>query len=156
MFFKNNSYIAYKDSNDVKHILTDIMSRIYYKSGFDNEKALYTLYDVREGERPEDVSFKFYGSQEYHWVILLFNEIINSYEEWYMTEQQVIDIAQSKYSDIYATHHHEKDGFINSTGTGKLVTNLDYEISLNESKRRIRILNNIHLKIFLDEYRKKL
>lgn len=156
MFFKNNSYIAYKDSNDVKHILTDIMSRIYYKSGFDNEKALYTLYDVREGERPEDVSFKFYGSQEYHWVILLFNEIINSYEEWYMTEQQVIDIAQSKYSDIYAIHHHEKDGFINSTGMGKLVTNLDYEISLNESKRRVKILNNIHLKIFLDEYRKKL
>lgn len=153
MTFKNFPYIAYRlPDGDIK-VLKDIMVRVYYKSGFDNEKSIYNFYDIGDGERPEDVSFKVYGSQEYHWVILLFNEILDPYNDWYMSQSDLLKYTKGKYQNINEIKHYvDSDGYINYEGLGNPITNYDYEISINDDRRQIKILSGEYLKVFVDEY----
>jgi len=154
--FKNFPHIAYVLPDGNKKVLKDIMIRIYYKSGFDNEKSLYNFYNVEDGERPEDVAFKVYGSQDYHWVILLFNEILDPYYDWYMSQSDLLKYTKSKYTNIYGTKHHlDDEGYVNSLGVGTLITNYAYESEKNEKKREIKVLSPQYLKVFVDEFNKE-
>ena len=40
---------------------------------------LFDTYDVRNGERPEDIAFKWFGNAELHWVILMTNNVTDRY-----------------------------------------------------------------------------
>jgi len=151
--FQNYPHIAYKLPDGERKILKDMMVRVYYRGGFDDEKATYNFYDVLDGERPEDVSFKAYGSQDYHWVILLFNEMLDPYYDWYMSQSNLLKYVKGKYDDMNAIKHYvDNEGYINSVGIGVAVTNFDYEYELNEKRRRIKILSPIYLKKFIDEH----
>lgn len=153
MTFKNFPHIAYTLPDGDTKILKDIMVRVYYKSGFDDEKSIYNFYDIGDGERPEDVSYKVYGSQEYHWVILLFNEILDPYNDWYMSQSNLLKYVKSKYTNMTDVHHYvDGDGYVNYEAVGTPVTNYDHELTLNEDKRQIKLLSGEYLKIFVDAY----
>ena len=73
-------------------IVVDLMTRVKVREKVLNEISLYDKYDVPSGERPEDTAFKHFGSAEYHWVVLLTNNITDAYYDWPMSEQNFEDI----------------------------------------------------------------
>lgn len=157
MSFKNYPHLVYTLPDGDKKILKDIMVRIYYKSGFDDEKAIYNFYSIGDGERPEDVSLKVYGSQKYHWVILLFNEILDPYNDWYMSQSDLLKYTKDKYQNINDIKHYvDSDGYINYNGLGNPITNYDFEIAINDTRREIKILSSQHLKTFINSYNESL
>ena len=78
---------------------------------------------------------------------------------FFISTNNLIKYCQSKYTNIYATHHYEDaDGYkVNSTQPGSTpISNFTYEEDLNESKRRIRMLKPQYLESVSREFTNKL
>lgn len=163
MFFKAMPKIAYKTNN--KTILTkDIFRRV----GLDrkiNSKLAVNSYYVKDGETPEMIANNFYSTPKYHWVILSVNEIVNVNEEWPKNQSLLFEYTESKYGkgNALKDHHYrlvsnkeiivDYDPDAITAGTMEAVSNLDYEISENESKRQIFILKPEFLAQFVTSYK---
>ena len=64
--------------------IKDILIRVTIKKAVRNSNAVFSKYDVKEGQRPEDVAFEQYGNPNLHWIVLMMNEITNPYYDWPM------------------------------------------------------------------------
>ena len=151
-------------------IVTDLMTRVKVREKVINEMSLYDKYDVPSGERPEDTAFKHFGSAEYHWVVLLTNNITDAYYDWPMSEQDFETFLIDKYAEPGAIHHYEvtqssgkttasgPDDYsylveVNSDATGaQSVSNREYEQRLQDEKRSINLLNPAYLTTFIEEF----
>ena len=136
------------DDQKTVQIVRNIFLRLNINENIKNNLSLYDEYDVLDGETPEIVADKFYKNSQYHWLILHMNDILDPRFD-----------CQSKYTNIYATHHYEDaDGYrVNSTQPGSTpISNFTYEEDLNESKRRIRMLKPQYLEAVSREFTNKL
>jgi hypothetical protein len=158
--------------NGDKKLVTDLMTRVKVRSKIINEASLYDKYDVPSGERPEHTAFKHFGSTEYHWVILLTNNITDAYYGWPLSEQDFQTFVNDKYANADAVHHYElTQSSGKQTGNGpedyshklevnsdtlgaQAVSNREYEQRLQDKKRSIQLLNPSYLSTFIDEFKK--
>jgi len=158
--------------NGNEKLVTDILRRIKIREAIKDNFALFDKYDVSNGETPEEVAFKIYGSPEYHWVVLLLNDITDRYYGWPLSDYAFEEYVKNKYSNPGGTHHYEKTQSsgrttsngpedyshkieVNSDATGAVaITNYEYERRLQEQKRQIRILSPAYLPAFEQEFKK--
>ena len=68
--------------NGKKVELTNLFLRYKIVEAFKNQKATYYNYNIKEGERPDTIAFKYYGDASLDWIILLTNNIIDPQFEW--------------------------------------------------------------------------
>lgn len=59
--------------------VTNILSRVRFNSKILNSVSAYTKYQLQDGDTPEIVSYKAYGDPEYHWAIILVNNLKDPY-----------------------------------------------------------------------------
>jgi len=147
------------DDQKTVQIVRNIFLRLNINENIKNNLSLYDEYDVLDGETPEIVADKFYKNPQYHWLILHMNDILDPRFDWPLSTNNLIKYCQSKYTNIYATHHYEDvDGYkVNSTEPGATpISNFTYEEDLNESKRRIRMLKHQFLEAVSREFTIKL
>jgi len=173
MYFRNFTKGMYDIKGDGnKKLVTDLMTRVKVREKILNESMLYDTYDVPNGEKPEDTAFKHFGSAQYHWVILLTNDITDRYYGWPLTDQDFETYITQKYDNPDAIHHYEitqssgpqtgngPDDYsykieVNSTEPGaQSVSNREYEQRLQDEKRQIKLLDPNFLITFLDEFEK--
>ena len=146
-------------------LCTDIMSRVRIRANMKKEIVMLDPYDVKENETPEIVADKHHGSPFYHWVVMLLNDISDVNHDWVKSTRQLQRYLQDKYTEtqLAETHHYEmsqtsgdttvKIEVENSTyPSASAVTNYEYEVALNESKRKIDLLRNDYLTFFVDEF----
>jgi hypothetical protein len=164
MFFKAMPRIGYKV--DGKTVSTkDIFRRVGLDRKYNNRLALDSYY-VRDGETPDIVANNVYGSSNYHWVILTVNNIVNPYEEWPRKEAELFDYTESKYGvgNALLDHHYrltsntdiivDYDSTKIADGDIEAVSNYDFELDLNQSKRQIYLLKTDYLAGFVTNYKK--
>jgi len=88
-YFSKFPKITYDMKGDrVRKLLPDILRRVKLKTVIKSGGMLFDKYDVKEGERPEDVAYKWFGDPELHWVILMTNNVTDRYYEWPMNQAQ--------------------------------------------------------------------
>ena len=124
-----------------------------------------TGYYVRDGQTPELVSQDMYGSTNYHWIVLLANDIIDVQREWPKSQEELTLYVKDKYgannsSDI---HHYvltadksivvDWDAAKASDGTYTALTNLQYEEEVNDKKRQIKVLNPLFLSAVTKQFK---
>lgn len=85
----------------------NIFRSIRFRSDMKRYTQFYEKYVILDGEKPSDVSFKFYGDPNFDWLILLFNDIKDINSEWPKSTQQINELINTKYVDPYAIHHYE-------------------------------------------------
>ena len=124
---------------------------------------------IDEGETPEQVAFKWFGDTEYHWIILMTNNITDRYYGWPITQPQFQVHLEDKYGvgNIDSTHHYEisqtsgpttsRDNShlveVNSDASGATaITNREYEEREQDKKRQIRLLDKKYLTAFVSEF----
>lgn len=77
-YFSNFPYFLYDFNygNGVSrtNIVKDITKNIRFKKEILSNVALYDEYDIIDGETPEMIAEKFYGTAEYHWIVMLAND----------------------------------------------------------------------------------
>ena len=60
-------------------------------------------------QSPEVVAWKYYGSPEYTWVVLLFNNVLDPVFDWVMNHHELNNYINNKYGSITSAHstiHH--------------------------------------------------
>ena len=171
MYFSQFEQGYYDLKGDGKEkLVTDLMTRVKVREKILDEASLYDKYDVPSGERPEDTAFKHFGSSQYHWVILMTNNITDAFYEWPMSEQTFESFLVDKYTNPGAIHHYEvsqssgrtsaqgPDDYsylveVNSDATGaQSVSNRQFEQRLQDRRRQINLLNPSYLNTFLEEF----
>ena len=165
-YFNQFSTILYDPAGDGSaKLCTDIMSRVRIRANMKKEIVMLDTYAVKENETPEIVADKHHGSPYYHWVVMLLNDISDVNHDWVKSTRQLQRYLQDKYTEtqLAETHHYEmsqtsgdttvKIEVENSTyPSASAVTNYEYEVALNESKRKIDLLRNDYLTFFVDEF----
>jgi len=148
MYFQNFPTIYYEFEIDgVKTLrsVVDVTQNVRIISDLLKNITLYDEYAIQEGDTPEIVSHKIYGSPLYHWIIMIANNRFNYLTDWPMTSGQFDEYVEKAYgSDLYATRYHiNANGYIvNSDEPGaQPISNYEHEYNLNESKRHIKIIS---------------
>jgi hypothetical protein len=127
-------------------------------------------YIIKDGDSPEIISQLYYKSPLYHWTIMVFNGITSFYDDWPLSSAAFASLMEKKYGDLITaeTTPHCYINKINSTKISPetysfFVTKLDqsqyemyskfqYENSINEKNRTIRLLRNEIVDDFVREY----
>ena len=167
-YFPKGTYDIRNDGNE--KVVTDLMVRVKVRSKVLDESTLYDLYDIPEGETPEMTALKHFGNSQYHWVILLTNDITDRYYGWPLTTYEFENYMTEKYTNPDDVHHYEitqlsgkikGDGpsdyshkiTVNDTVPGATaITNREYEQRIQDQKRQIKLLNAAYLPILIDEF----
>ena len=167
-YFPKGTYDLKGDGKE--KLVTNLMARVKIRSKVLNEVSLYDLYDIPEGETPEITARKHFGSQYYHWVILMTNDITDRYYGWPLTSYEFENYITQKYTNPDAAHHYEitqSSGKttgegpsdyshkieVNSTTPNAVeVSNREYEHRLQDQKRQIKLLDPAYLPILLEEF----
>ena len=168
MYFANFPVIPYDSvgNYDFK-VVTNLLKRVAVRAKVKTNVVLYDTYDIKEGETPEILADTLYDDPEYHWVILLINDITDRYHQWPMNYPQFMAYIEDKYTDPNATHHYEISqtsgdttvkidiGLDNTDHSGATaVTNFEYEEEIQNTNRKIKLLNSGYLADFVAEYQK--
>ena len=166
MYFGNFPLILYdaKGTGDFR-IATNMLKRVGLRTKVRTNTLLYDTYDVKEGERPEDIAFKLYGDAEYHWVVLFANNITDRYHDWPMSTPQFLEFINEKYADPNALHHYEIPHTSGDTSikidigtdntdypSATAITNFEFEQDRQETIRRIRLLDPAYINQLVGEF----
>lgn len=107
------------DDGATNQVVVDIFKRIIFSKEYLDNSSYYQKYDLRQGDSPEDISFRFYGTPNLHWLVLMVNNIVDPRFEWPLTEEELYEQTKSKYGvaqNVYATNRAKnKKGYVVET-----------------------------------------
>jgi hypothetical protein len=147
--------------------LTNVAIRLDFLSRIKDNVSLFEFLQLKDGQRPEDVALEIYGDTNLYWLVLYMNDIINPYHDWLLSEERLLEYVVEKYGsqNAFAVHHYETTA-AHTLGEGiwvnageplsKSVTNYTHELTINEQKRRIKILKPRYVPQVLAEYQAEL
>ena len=79
-------------------VLTNLTTRFSFEQKFKDNSSTYYEYNVEDGDTPEIIAAKVYGSSEKHWVILNMNNIVDPFYDWPLSQRNIIKFIDSKYT----------------------------------------------------------
>jgi hypothetical protein len=78
--------------------VTNIISRFSFEENLKENISAFYEYDIQESDTPEIIAHKYYGDSEKHWVVLLFNDIMDPQYDWPLQYSSFIKYIDNKYS----------------------------------------------------------
>ena len=98
--------------------------------------SVFTKYQIKGDDRPDNVAADFYGDSNLDWLVLVCNNIQNIQTEWPLTQRGFDSFLLEKYGtyeNMNATHHYETVETKNSLGVVMVTPGLkvpsDYSIT---------------------------
>jgi len=196
--------VLYTSDEKTSDIVNNITARFNFEESFKTNTAVSYEYDVKDSDTPEIIADKFYGDSERHWIVLLFNNIMDPQFDWPMDYKTLISFIDEKYKtnansgqsgSNWAQSHTQSyykietrtvistnsvnvntvevdantyANIASSSSTvtladGKVITiaisrdsqsYYDYEMELNESKRKIKLLKTEFVPAIEEEFRR--
>ena len=169
MYFAHFPIIPYDSVGDFNFkVVTNLLKRVAVRTKVKSNTLYFDTYDVKEGERPEDIADKLYGDPELHWVVLMVNDITDRYHQWPMSGPLFIQYLNDKYTYPDGTHHFEivqKSGDttvkidIGTVATDDVaipITNREFEEQRQDTIRSIRLLDPEYVPIVVNQFKKLL
>ena len=172
-YFNRFPTMIYDMKNDGNYkLLPDILRRVKQRAAIKQGQFVFDNYDVRDGEKPEDIAYKWFGDAQLHWIILMTNNITDRYYQWPMNQPQFAEFLTDKYGagNEDAVHHYEvtqdsgrtsgqgpsdyshKVEVNSDTDNASSISNREYEERIQDTKRQIQLLNKSFLGDFIAEF----
>jgi hypothetical protein len=113
MYFRTIPTFRYEtfDGSGHSKVVTNIFTRVRAKLEAITDRAVFYTYDLLDGQSPEVVAWKYYGSAEYTWVVLLFNNVLDPVFDWVLNHHELDSYIANKYGSLESAHstphHHE-------------------------------------------------
>lgn len=118
----------------------NLFKRVKIREDLFNELSYFTKYKIIGDERPDQVAYKIYGTQDYDWIVLLSNNILNVQSEWPLSDESFNNYMIDKYGsedNFYTVHHYVTKEIKDSIGRIIVRPGLevpsDYSISYYDS-----------------------
>ena len=131
--------------------VTNIISRFTFEQTLKDNSSAFYKYSVQDSDTPEIIAYKYYGSSERHWVVLLFNDIIDPQFDWPLRYDAFINFVDEKYTANGAANTTVQTGLAwamsmnNVQAYYKIVTKTDIDnISLVE---KIQVDANVYANV---------
>ena len=138
---KDNDFnYSFTSVQPIRVTLKNMFSKITLVENFKRNILFFDSYEIKDGDTIENIAYRTYNDIEAWWVIAIFNNIKNLYNDFPMTEKQLIEIAEkmNKKDDKYST---------------KIYYEMLFE--RNEKKRNILLLNRNYLNDVIAAFRKE-
>jgi len=126
-FYSNDNASTGLDS------VTNIIARFGFEQSLKNNSSAFYKYQIQESDTPEIIAHKYYGSAEKHWIVLLFNDIIDPQFDWPLKYDVLIDFVDAKYTANGAANTTVQSGLAWAMSTNnvqayyKIVTKTDID-----------------------------
>jgi hypothetical protein len=98
-YFPQTAYYL-SDDNSSLDVVTNLMSRFSFNATSKDKLVMYYKYDISDGETPEIIADKLYGSPEKHWIILSVNNIKNPQFDWPLRYNDLVKYVDIKYRGV--------------------------------------------------------
>lgn len=159
----------------------DITRKVKLSAALRSVSLEYLSYTLDEGDKPEDIANYYYDSPNYAWLVLMSNDIVDPYTEWYksvdeleayikvqyeaesgLTGDEVL--AWSKNVSLAGNIVHYRSMYEPSVQINRATYQntpaaefyamrvYDYEAELNESRREINLINKSYLSFIEDRF----
>jgi hypothetical protein len=112
-YFSQIPTIPYEtfDGSGKYKVVVNAFTRVRATLQARTDATIYYNYTVQDKETPEIISYKYYDSPEYHWIILLMNQVQDPQWDWPLDQRSFDRFIVNKYGSVeYATtepHHYE-------------------------------------------------
>ena len=160
----------------------NLMIRQKFRDAIKDDITLFYPYYIKESERADNLSYDTYGSTRFVWMILMVNNVLDPYWQWPLDAKNFSKYITNKFGAAStaqtAIHHYEKilrprvevtgtsdpieevtvevdyDTFVAAgEGNRKIIYEFDYELKLNDDKRKINLIHPVYVSSILDEVR---
>ena len=102
-YFTNYPTVNYRFGNESTSVaVQDIGAYIDLIDRVKDDISFYQEYNLRDGDRPDQVSNDLYGSPDYHWTFYLLNDDLKE-RGWPLTRSRISDKAKEEYPNIVFT-----------------------------------------------------
>jgi len=96
MYFKNFPKLQYPSSGQIEQV-QDILLRVGFSTRIKEEAGTFIKYNIQEGMTPEQVALEVYGDQQYFWVVLLFNDLMDPQYRFPLRTRSLDKFISKKY-----------------------------------------------------------
>lgn len=78
--------------------VTNIISRFAFENSLKENSAAFYKYNIKDTDTPESIASKYYNNPERHWIVLLFNDIIDPQYDWPLNYNNFVEYVDKKYA----------------------------------------------------------
>jgi hypothetical protein len=100
-------------------VVTNLLSKVSFEDDFKNNSVIYYEYTITDGETPEILAHKIYGSVDKYWIILMLNDILHPQFDFPLNESSL-----NKYIDIKYRRAEYANNSTEGTGTSWAKSNI--------------------------------
>ena len=86
--------------NKLPLLLTNVTARNKIRDILKNKVAIYYDYIVKDGDRPDNIAFKYYEDETLDWLIYLVNDIIDPYYDWPLDQDAFNKYIRTLYGSV--------------------------------------------------------
>jgi hypothetical protein len=99
-FFNYYPKTFYTSNNNTTGVdaVTNIIARFGFESRLKENSLAFYPYQIQDGDTPEIIADKYYDNSERHWIVLLFNDIIDPQFDWPLNQNSIIEYINKKYT----------------------------------------------------------
>ena len=98
-YYPKTLYISNNSSTGIDTV-TNIIARFGFEKSLRENSSAFYKYTIKDSDTPEIIAAKFYDNVERHWIVLLFNDIIDPQYDWPLQSDTLIDYVNTKYSTV--------------------------------------------------------
>ena len=98
-FFKQFPRVEYDfNRTGVKQNMVDLFRSVRPLPSFLDTYSAYKFYEIKNGERPDIVSRRLYGTSQYYWTLFVVNDFLHDgYRAWPLSQEALFDFIQKEY-----------------------------------------------------------
>jgi hypothetical protein len=130
-YFPKTVYTANTNSSGLDTV-TNIISRFGFEQKLKDNSAAFYKYSIQDSDTPEIIAHKYYDNSERHWIVLLFNDIIDPQFDWPFKYETFINYVDKKYT---------ANGAANTT----VQTGLAWAMSVNNVQSYYKIVTRTNI-----------
>jgi len=102
------SNLLHKVSSQEYIQIKNIFRRVKIQDWIQDNVQFFNKYTIRDGERPDTMAERLYGTSERDWIVILTAGITNIRNDWPLSNYDLYRYVEAKYgTDLNAIHHYE-------------------------------------------------
>lgn len=96
-YFPKTFYTSNNNATGIDTV-TNLIARFGFESKLKENALVFYEYNIQESDTPEIIASKYYDNPERHWIVLLFNDIIDPQFDWPLQYNTLINFIDEKYT----------------------------------------------------------
>ena len=102
------SNLLHKTSSQEYIRIKNLFRRVKIQDWIQDNVQFFNKYTIRDGERPDTMAERLYGSSDRDWIIVLTAGITNIRNDWPLSNYDLYRYVEAKYgTDLNDIHHYE-------------------------------------------------